>query len=129
MDGDYAYVTLRDGRECETFTNQLDVVNIESLHAPQLLKTYPMHNPHGLSISDDLLFICEGTEGLKIFDKSDVAAIDENQQFHQKGLTTYDVITLGDKKLAMVIGEDGLYQYDFSDPTNLKELSVIPVAK
>jgi hypothetical protein len=48
-DGDYAYVTLRSGSECQGFTNQLDVVDVKNMEKPKLVKSYPMFNPHGLS--------------------------------------------------------------------------------
>lgn len=48
-DGNFAYVTLRSGTQCEGFTNQLDVVNISNLSTPSLVKSYTLTNPHGLS--------------------------------------------------------------------------------
>ncbi len=128
VNGDRAYVTLRDGTECQNFNNQLDIVDISNLTNPRLLVTYPMHNPHGVSFADDHLFICENDEGLKVFEASDWRGLDERMTAHLKGFTTYDVITIPSRKLAMVIGKDGFHQFDFSDPSNLQELSVIPVA-
>lgn len=127
VSGTKAYVTLRDGTDCEGFINQLDVVDITNITSPSLLRSFPMHNPHGLSISDDKLFLCEGNQGLKIFDASEWNLIPQRLLAHQGGFFAYDVITLGDKKLAIVVGKDGLYQFDFSDPAQPKQLSVIPV--
>ncbi len=125
--GDIAYVTLHDGTECTGFANQLDVVNVANLTNPILLKTYPMHHPHGLSLTDDKLFLCEGDGGLKIFDASEWNKIDQRLLSNQTGFFAYDVITLGNKKLAIVVGKDGLRQYDYSDATQPRELSLIPV--
>jgi len=44
---DYAYITLRDGNACGSFTNQLDVVDISNIHDPMLVKSYDMNNPYG----------------------------------------------------------------------------------
>lgn len=129
VSGDLAYVTLRGGTPCQNFNNQLDVVDISNLSNPKLLRTYPMDNPHGLSLSDNNLYICEGDFGLKVFDASDWEKIDKNRLTHLKGFATFDIITLSDKKLAMVIGKDGFYQFDITNPSALKELSVLPVAK
>ena len=96
------------------------------LRRPELLATHAMHNPHGLSIADDHIFICENDEGLKVFDASDIETIGESLTDHVKGFTTYDIITLSNK-VALVIGADGLYQFDYSDPSDLKQLSVISV--
>lgn len=128
-EGDFAYVTLRDGTECENFNNQLDVVDISDPTNPSLLKTYPMHHPIGLSKAGDLLFLCEDDQGLKVFDASDWRTIDQNLRDHERGFQAYDVIAFDSQKLAIVIGKDGLYQYDFSDPANLRQLSVLDVTR
>ncbi|QIP11438.1 hypothetical protein G8759_01685 [Spirosoma aureum] len=118
-----AYVTLRDGTQCGGFTNQLDVVDITSLTNPRLLKSYPMQNPHGLGIDFPNLFICEGVHGLKTFDAQ--SALDIKQREHLTGMNAYDVIPL-DKTLLM-IGRDGLYQFDYTNPAQLRQISKIAV--
>lgn len=125
----YAFVTLRDGTWCEGFDNQLDVVDITDLLNPKHVKTYPMDNPHGLSLNGDELYLCDGASGLKVFNVEDVEAIDENQIDHIEGIDTYDAIALSGKNVLLVIGGDGFYQYDITDPQNLKELSLIPVER
>src|SRR6202022_2166901 len=67
-DDNYAYVTLRNGTFCTTASNQLDVVNVQNLIYPSLVKSYPMTNPHGLTKDGNFLFVCDGKDGLKIFD-------------------------------------------------------------
>jgi hypothetical protein len=86
-----------------------------------------MDNPHGLSVVEDVLFLCDGQSGLKVFDASDIFKIDERQLSHIFGVDSYDIIVLPTTKIALLIGSDGLYQYDATDPENLKELSRIPV--
>ena len=125
--GDKAYVTLRSGNTCQGFTNQLDVVDISNLLSPKLIKTYPMRNPHGLGIDFPNLFICEGAYGLKSFDASDANAIDKNLREHLEGMDAYDVIPLG--KSLLMIGRDGFYQYDYSNPRRLRLMSKIPVQR
>jgi hypothetical protein len=125
VQGDYAYVTLRSGNECFGFTNQLDVVDISSIENPFLVKTYPMYNPHGLGIDNNVLFICDGDAGLKVYDAADPMEIHLNQLEHFPGIKTFDVIPLGG--VLMLIGADGLYQYDYTDLSNLVLLSTIPV--
>lgn len=121
---DLAYVTLRSGNICDGFTDQMEVIDISNPSNPTLLKTYPMDNPHGLSIADNTLFLCEGDYGLKVFDIEDHMDIDELE--HYKDFSTYDVIALPNN-LLLVIGSDGFYQYDYSDVNNLQELSKITV--
>ncbi|MDH3245805.1 MAG: hypothetical protein OEM26_14390 [Saprospiraceae bacterium] len=123
-DDDNAYVTLRDGTQCEGFNNQLDVINISNISSPYLVKTYAMEHPHGLSLQGDVLYICEGKYGLKVFDATDPEKIKEID--HKKDLHAYDVISLSSDHI-LVIGKDGLYQFDTSDPRNLQVKSMIPV--
>ncbi len=127
-DDKYAYVTLRDGSACESFSNQLDVIDIADLKSPQLVKSYPMDNPHGLSKVREHLYICEGQGGFKVFDASDPEKVDSNLLDHVKGIVAYDVIALSEDHI-IVIGDDGLYQFDATDKDNLKELSLISVPK
>ena len=126
--GDLAYVTLRDGTRCEGYDNQLDVIDVADLNNPELLYSYPMDNPHGLSIDENTLLLCEGAFGLKSFDISDISKIDKKRLDWEKNLDAYDVITLANKT-ALVIGKDGLYQYDISNPKKLKQISVLPVER
>lgn len=127
VEGNIAYVTLRDGTTCQNFTNQLDVIDITNLTNPVLLKSYPMYNPHGLSVVDNTLLLCEGEQGLKLFDATEWNKIGERQLANVTGFNAYDVIAFSNPRLAIVVGEDGLYQYDYSDPSQPRLLSVIPV--
>ena len=122
-----AYVTLRSGNQCGGFTNQLDVIDIRDPVNPRLLKSYPMRNPHGLGVAYPNLFICEGAYGLKSFNVSDVMNIDGNLQQHIQNLNAYDVIPL--EKSLLLIGKDGFYQFDASNPRQLRQLSHIPVSR
>lgn len=126
VDDKYAYVTLRDGTDCHTFTNQLEVVDIQNLANPHKIAEYPMTNPHGLGIKDEILFICDGRDGLKIYDASNVLTIDQNLIRHYNNIDAFDVIPYGHKKLLM-IGRNGLLQFDYTDINNIQLLSTILV--
>ena len=125
VDGQYAYVTLRTGNRCANGQNLLEVIDISSITNPYLVKSYPMFNPHGLGIDGDLLFICDGKAGLKIYDKGDPMAILANQLAHYPDFDTFDVIPLNG--ILMLIGEGGIYQYDYSDPKNISQISHIQI--
>lgn len=127
VEGDMAWVTLRSGNACAGFTNQLEVVNISDPRNPKLEKSYPMLNPHGLGIDRSTLFLCEGTYGLKVYDIENHLEVDKNLLAHFQENDAYDVIPLGETVL--MIGQDGLYQYDYSDLPNIKLISVIPVQR
>jgi len=125
VQGKYAYVTLRTGNNCRQASNQLEVVDIEDPTKPKQLAVYPMQNPHGLSVSNDNLFLCEGNFGLKSFSIDDNYKISDNLLQHLNNIKSFDVIA-GPKSL-IVTGEDGIYQFNYKDPKNLKQLSVIKV--
>ena len=86
-----------------------------------------MDNPYGLGISGDILFVCDGTSGLKVFDASDPLLIIEHQLARFPGIQAYDVIPLG--KSLLMIGSDGFYQYDYSDVKSIRQISVIKTKK
>lgn len=123
-----AYVTLRSGVTCANrSTNELSVLDITDVKAPVLLRSYGMDNPHGLGISDDILFVCDGNSGLKVYNTTNPLLIAENLLAKFPGINAYDVIPLGTSLL--MIGSDGFYQYDYSDVKNIKQISVIKVKK
>lgn len=122
---DIAYVTLRTGNACMGASNQLDVIDIIDIRNPRLLKSYPMFNPHGLGIDHPLLFVCDGADGLKVYNAANPLAISSNMVAHFKNIDTFDVIPLGE--VLMMIGHDGLFQYDYSDPADIKLLSHIRI--
>lgn len=123
-DNDYAYVTLRSGTVCNTNTNQLEILRLPSTANadPALIKTYPMTNPHGLSKEDDILFICDGVAGLKVYNAADVQNL---VLLKTIPVNSYDVIAFN--KRALLVGQDGLYQYDYTDLYNIRLLSRIDV--
>ena len=127
VDGQYAYVTLRTGNMCNNGQNLLEVIDISSLANPYLVKSYPMFNPHGLGTDGDLRFVCDGAAGLKIYDKSDPLAIITNRIAHYPDFDTYDVIPVNG--ILMLVGEDGIYQYDYSDPENIIQISHLDITE
>ena len=118
-DDNFAYVTLRSGTACQGFSNQMEVLKLNNLYDVQLVKTYPLANPHGLSKDGNLLFICDGKDGLKIYDAEYVNDMKLMKQF--KGIEPYDVIARN--KIALVVAKDGFYQYDYSNVNDIKLIS------
>ena len=123
VDGDYAYITLRGGTFCGGWGDRLDVVDISDVYWPNLIETVPMTSPYGLAKAEDLVFVCDGSNGLRVLDASNPNNLEPTD--HISGINAYDVIPF-DQALILV-GADGLYQFDYSNPNNLQQLSVIPV--
>ena len=120
-DDQHAFVTLRSGTSCNGNTNTLEVLKLNDPGQPVLLKTYDMTNPHGLSKDGTKLFICDGRDGLKIYDATNVGQLQLLQRV--EGMEALDVIARDG--IALVVAKDGFYQYDYSDPSHLKLLSRI----
>jgi hypothetical protein len=122
-DQNYAYVTLRSGSTCQGFTNQLDIVNISNMSNPTLLKSYPLKNPHGLCKDGNTLFICDGADGLKIFDATNTASITLLKTVGN--IETYDVIA--QNGYALVVAKNGLHCVDYRNMNNIKLISTITI--
>lgn len=118
-DDDYAYVTLRDGTKCNGYTNQLDVYDINNLSSPSLLKTYTLTHPTGLSKDGNTLFICDGKDGLKVFDARDKNNLKLIKQL--KDGETIDVIAYNG--LAIVMTTEGINEYSYTDLNNIYLIS------
>jgi len=127
VDDTLAYVTLRTGTNCGGSINALDVVNIKNLSSPKVVWSYPMVNPHGLGKDDNLLFICDGTAGLKVYDASDPKTITSNLLYSYPNIRAYDVIPTG--TVLVLISDEGLFQYSYSNIQNISLLSTIPIVK
>ena len=122
---DYAFITLRAGTTCGPSENELQIVNITNLQSPSLVKTYAMSGPQGLSKDNDVLLICDGSAGLKVYNAANVQDLQLKKTI--TGIETYDVIAYNNR--AIVVAKDGLYQFDYSDISNIRQLSKIAINK
>lgn len=126
--GDLAFITLKGGTTCRGTLNQLDVVRMSNRYSKfTLLKSYPMYGPQGLGIDDDLLFICDGDAGLKIYNSSDPLTITDHLIALFPSINAYDVIPMND--YLFMIGDKGFMLYDYTNIQNIKQIGIIPVVK
>lgn len=121
--GNYAYVTMRNGVSCRFGQNQMDIVDITNLKQPRRLSSTSMFNPHGLAISDTLLYVCEGERGLKVLNVKD--PLDVKEVAHIRDIFGYDVIIRD--SLMMVTGGKGVFQYNLKSPQAPELLSEIRI--
>lgn len=115
-DDNFAYVTLRSGTTCQGFANQMDVVNVTNLSAPSLLRSYPFTNPRGLSKDGDLVFLCDGSDGLKVLNVANANNIVQLKTL--PATETYDVIAFN--SVAVMVAKDGLYFIDYSNLNDIR---------
>jgi hypothetical protein len=119
-DDDVAYVTLHSGTSCGGDQNELDVVDVRDPANSQLIKTYGLTKPTGLSKDGDLLFVCDDTN-VKIYNAYNPAGLQLVQGI--KINQPYDVIAMN--KRLIVVSADGISQYDYSNINNIHQLSFI----
>ena len=120
---DYAYVTVRSAGWCGGDINQLDVVNISDKSNPYLVQSFEMNDPHGVGIDGNTLFVCDGDQGLKVFNAENPSKAGDELIKRFGNIDAVDIIPF--HGIAMVIAEDGLFQYDYTDPENLSLISSI----
>jgi hypothetical protein len=111
VDGNFAFVTLRGGNACGATESGLFIVDISDITNPLLAISYPMDDPYGLGVKDEKLFICDGSSGLKVYDKSNIEQLQLLNHFTE--VVTFDVIPLQDTLL--MVGDGNLYQYEYLD--------------
>ena len=111
VDGDYAYVTLRGGSFCGATESGLYIVDISTIENPELVVQYPLDEPYGLGIKDEKLFVCDGSSGLKVYDKTDIMNLETLNVF--ENIVTFDVIPQENQLL--LVGDDILTQYSYQD--------------
>ena len=118
-DDNYAYVTLNDSSACMGIANELQVIDIRDVSNAAEVKSYPLTHPVGLSKDGDNLFICDVRDGLKVYNATDVNNLQLIKQL--KDGADYDVVA--QNGIAIVVASNGIYEYDYSDLTNIHLIS------
>lgn len=124
VQGDFAYLTMRDGRDCAGNVNQLEIIDISRPSTPRRVMAHQLTNPHGLAILENLLIVCDGTDGLRAFQISpERRKIIETA--HLKNFTAYDVLYNAEKKAAIISTPGKTLIYSFLNPSAPIQLSSI----
>ena len=123
MQDTLAFVTLRTAGCRPSAANTLDIINIKTPDQPILVATYGLQSPYGLGVDGDLLFVCEGENGLKIFDVSNPYNLVVLKDYSE--VDAYDVIP--NRGILVLTGKRGIVQYDYSDHNNIRQLSSIDI--
>ena len=125
VENDIAYITIHSGNFCGQTNNDLIIYDVSDVTDPRHIVTYAMTKPKGLGIDNGTLFVCD--DGLKIFNASNPQTLMANRLAHYSGMEGYDVIPFNN--VLMMIAEDGLYQYDYSDLNKINQLSKLPIIR
>ena len=124
-EGNTAFASLYTGDEIANDCGRADdvqtivVIDISNLDDPRFVQRHDVISPRGLAIDNNILFVCHNENGLSVYDVSDR----NNFQLLDRisNVNAWDAIA-EDNKL-IVVGATEVIQYDYSDPTNLIELS------
>jgi hypothetical protein len=109
-----AYVTLTGSGACGPAVSGLYVHDITDITKPVLKKTIELPDPAGLGLQDEVLYVCCGNFGLKVFDIS--------KPFEPVPVTTLtggnyiDVIPYEGTLICFV--QNGIVLYDITNPVS-----------
>ena len=117
-----AYATLRADGPCGWLQSVLVVYDISSVSSPVLKATIPIASPYGLGVKGNALYVCDGPNGLSVFDVSNPYAPNKVSAISDK--TFYDVIPYDNILICQV--SDGFALYDIgTDPLNPVIISTV----
>ncbi|MGZ5287277.1 MAG: LVIVD repeat-containing protein [Flavisolibacter sp.] len=112
-----AFATLRTNSECGGTQSILAVYDIKNVLHPVQRGTAFMLEPYGLGYSDNTLYVCDGIEGLVIFDISNPFSPNRVGALASSANSRYiDVIPYGDILVCWV--SDGMVLYNITDKQN-----------
>ena len=116
-------ITNNCGRDRLIDLNQMVIFDVTNIEQPELIAEYPMELPKGIGVDGKTLFVCDDKAGLKIFDVTNPREIVSIAHFDT--FTAFDVIPLDG--LLLVVGPENVYQFDYSDLSNIRMISQIPI--
>lgn len=125
VEGNRAYVTLRSGTRCGDIEDQLHVIDITNLQSPRLLRSIDVDNPYGLAVRDGIVYLCDGSAGLKVIDTRDLS--NPRTIGSVTGISPHDAILLD--RMLVVTTSDRAIVYDITTPATpvaMGELTLRP---
>ena len=99
------------------------IFDVSDVYNPIELTSYGMNEPKGVGLDGNTLFVCDGYAGLKVYDVSDPLNIQLINSF--ENFYAFDVIPLDG--LLLCVSNDNVYQFDYSDLSNIQQISSIPI--
>lgn len=120
-DDTVAYVTVRGGNSCGGTLNAMYVYDVKNLLNPVQRNVINMDSPWGLGMSGNTLFVCNGSNGLAIYDISNRYYPSLKKRYYDD--TYYDVIPYNDMLICMVQG--GMLLYELKPDGQIVKLAKI----
>ena len=123
VQGNYAYSTLWTNSPCGSWDNVLEIFDISDLSNPRSVNQLPMTQPRGLAIGGDYLYIAQDNAGWEVYKL--VTPTQPELVTTISDIRALDMAHLGDRLL--VVGDDGFYMYDITNPESPVQMSQIPI--
>jgi hypothetical protein len=115
-----AYITVRGGSTCGAIEDQVNVIDFTDVYNPTLISTYNLNQPYGLGIKDGVLYVCCGTNGLKVFNANNSANLVLENTYSNN---VKDVIPL--ENVLITVGNNTITQYNYGENYTLNQISVL----
>lgn len=112
-----AYVTVRSSSRCGGDVSALIVYDVKYITQPLERNRVIMESPWGLGIKGNRLYVCNGNNGLNVYDITDPLRPVLKKQL--SGNTFYDVIIIDDMMLAMIEGGTAIFELKANDEINM----------
>lgn len=107
-DDTVAYVTVRSGNTCGGSRNAMFVYDVRHVLNPVERNVINLESPWGLGMSGNTLFVCNGGNGLAVYDITNRYYPVLKKKIYDD--TYFDVIPYGDMLICMVQGGTLLYE-------------------
>lgn len=118
--GNTAYITVRGGTSCGAIEDQINVIDVTDIANPTLLSTTLVGQPYGLGIKDGVLYVCCGSNGLKVYDATNSSNLVLENSYTEN---LKDVIPLNSHLIA--VGTNKIIQYNYGSDFTLIPISEI----
>ncbi len=118
---DIAYVTLNSSASCwqKTGINRLEMIDVSNPSNPRFIKAVDMWEPKGLGVDGNNLFICDGSNGLKVYDINKTKSESNNLlnvtislKDTQSDIDCYDLIAKN--KNLVISNHQDIRQFDYT---------------
>lgn len=121
-----AYLTLRSGDDCPGDNNSLTVLDISNINNPQEVMNFEMDSPYGMSLINDVLYVGEGQNGIKLFDVTQKMRPQLIKS--ERSIEAYDIIPHPtNSEIILVAGPKGFGQYEIDQDYNMTLISWIDI--
>lgn len=117
-----AYSTLRSSGCVFNGAEVIDVIDFSDVENPKLIKSYNSYAPHGLTLNEQFLFVCEWG-GIKMYDRSSPSNLREVDFLEIDGQTPIDLILRGNNMIVRTL--EGVLNVGFTPEGEMEVRAVI----